>query len=41
MTLGGSAWKGFNATAETIVLSQAELAAAGALAKLQQVVAQY
>ena len=41
VTLGGSAWKGFNATAETIVLSQAELAAAGALAKLQRVVAQY
>ena len=37
----GSAWKGFNATEETVVLSKDDLAVSGVLAKMQHVIVQY
>lgn len=41
VTIGGSAWKGFNATEETVVLSKDDLAVSGVLAKMQHVIVQY
>ena len=41
VTIGGSEWKGFNATDETVVLSKDDLAVPGVLAKMQHVVVQY
>ena len=41
VTVGGAAWPSINATAETITFTAAELAGAGAAAKLAAIVASY
>ena len=41
VTVGGVAWAGFNATAETVIFTAAELSQTGLVAKLQDVVVHY
>ena len=41
VTVGGVAWAGFNATAETVIFTAAELSQTGLVAKLQDVVVRY